>query len=81
MNDQMSPIPPKGKVKLLTFSEAMEEIINGRKVTRLEWSSNEDYGYISNGYLTIHTKGKDFTWTVRDVDMKSDDWCVLPQVN
>ncbi len=79
---KISPLPKKRKVnKLLTFPEAIKEIMKGRKVTRVEWDSNEEYAFLKDEFLSIHTRGKDHTWLVRKVDMDGTDWVVLPEAN
>ena len=75
-----SPVIKKGPV-LLTFPDAIAEVTNGRKITRLEWESNEEYGYLKDEKLTIHTKGQDHIWLVSKGDLVNSDWLVLPQVN
>lgn len=82
MNDKItSPVPVKKDSKAMTFPEAMQAIIGGSRVTRQEWGSNAEYGFIKDEKLSIHTKGKDHSWIVSSGDMMNSDWIVLPTVN
>jgi len=79
MND-ISPVFHKGTAKTMSFGEAMVEVINNR-ITRIEWSSNEEYGFLKDERLMIHTKGKEHLWIVSKGDLTANDWVVLPKVN
>ena len=76
-----SPVLHKGTAKTMSFPVALQELINGRRITRLEWSSNEEYGFLKNETLCIHTKNSDHVWAVSLGDLKANDWTVLPQLN
>jgi len=76
-----SPIINKGTAKTMSFPEIIQKILDGKKVTRLEWGSNEEYGFMKNEELRIHTRGEDHTWIVNKGDMMGNDWVVLPSVN
>jgi hypothetical protein len=75
-----SPTPKKVTPKLMSFTEAIQSIIDGKRVTRLEWA-NSDYCFMKGEYLAIYTNGKDHTWMVREVDMLGADWIELPTSN
>ena len=77
----LSPVIHKGTAKTMQFAVALQEVTNGRRITRLEWSSNEEYGFLKDERLMIHTKGQDHSWLVSLGDMKANDWVVLPQLN
>lgn len=81
MDPAKSPVLHKGKAKTMTFSEAIKEIVDGHRVTRLEWDSNSEFGLLKDGFLMIHTKGKYHRWIVSDGDMLNNDWCLLPDTN
>lgn len=63
----------------MDFSEAIRKIIDGKKVTRLEWGSKDEYCCISGEFLAIHHKGDadDHSWLVRDGDLLATDWQVV----
>ena len=75
-----SPTPKNTIPKPMSFTEAIQSIIDGKRVTRLEWA-NSDYCFIKGEYLSIRTKGQEHTWLVREVDMTGNDWVVLPTSN
>jgi hypothetical protein len=67
---------PKPDEALMTFPQAMEEVIKGHKVTRKEWNDVQEFGLFADGWLTIHHEGKFFVWKVNDGDLFSNDWKV-----
>ena len=73
-----SPVIRKDTAKTMSFADALQEVINGKKITRLEWSSNEEYGFMKDERLLIHTKGQDHLWIVSSGDIVNSDWVVLP---
>ena len=71
-----SPTPRK----LMTFPEAMEAAIAGKRVAREEWH-NEDYISLDKpGFLSIHFENGDKkTLAVSDGDMINNDWVVISE--
>lgn len=63
----------------MTFSEAMDEVILGKNITRLEWKDASEYGYLDHKdeRLRIFTKGKHHEWLVSKADMLAEDWIVV----
>lgn len=75
-----SPLPKKIEVKdedTLTFPQAIEAIIDGKKATRKEWEDTESYGIMKDGFLIIHRDGKDFQWLVSESDMVAKDYIII----
>jgi len=72
-----SPVIKNSISKALSFPEAMQAVMDGEKVTRIEWDNKEEYGFMLNERLTVHTKGKDHTWMVSEGDMVARDWIIL----
>jgi Protein of unknown function (DUF2829) len=72
MDNQFSP-PPVSE-RLMDFPSAMKEVIKGNKITRVAWNDVNEYGILADGWLTIHTKGTFFKWTVNDGDLLAQDW-------
>lgn len=70
-----SPLPVKTQVEL-SFPDAIREVLNGRKITRLEWNNN-DYCLLKDSFLTIFTRGDFHQWIVNDGDLNAIDWVVL----
>ena len=75
-----SPIPNKKPLEL-SFPDAMREVINGRRITRLEWETNDVFGKLEGGFLSIFIRGKYEQWIVNDGDLLAIDWVVLPELN
>jgi len=77
----LTPLPRKeGQSITMDFPDAIREIMNGKKVTRISWG-NDDYGVLKDGWLTIYTKGAFHTWSVSDGDMEGQDWIVVKEGN
>jgi len=81
---EQSPTPTRVKVKdanLMKFPEAMQEIINGKKVQRLEWkeSQGEDYySILTGGFLMLHKPdNKHYQWIINDGDLEADDYILI----
>ena len=77
-NKTTSPVPTPETSKRISmnFSDAIGEVINKKKITRVEWNDPEEYGFLKDEFLCIHTKGKNHRWLVSEADMISTDWIV-----
>lgn len=77
-----SPVPNK-KPNELSFPDAMREILNGKKITRLAWESNSDFGELKqegeDAYLMIFTRGEYHRWIINSGDINATDWVTLPE--
>lgn len=78
-----SPVPKlaTSRDKTMLFGEALIEVTRGRKITRIDWSSNDEYGFLEKGQLMICTKGATHIWAVSDGDILATDWVLLPIQN
>jgi len=74
-----SPTPVRVEGKEMNFPDAIREVMNGKLITRTSWADKEEYGYVLNGWLSIHTKGKDHLWNVNDGDLSGIDWVVIEE--
>lgn len=79
-----SPIPPKLELKevdntpdKLTFYDALREMMEGKKVTKLEWKDKHIYGLMANEFLSIHINYQIKAWSVSLSDIEGTDWVVL----
>lgn len=71
----LTPMPnSQSKPQTMNFPDAIKEIIDGKKVRRVSWGSDKDYGFLKDGWLTIYTKDAFHTWSVSDGDMEGEDW-------
>lgn len=76
-----SPIPQKTGDVSMTFGDAIQAILSGNKVARLEWK-NQDYGFLAqDGYLSINRNGNNHQWLVNDGDMQATDWVIFEGAN
>lgn len=69
--------PDVNKVTM-NFFDAMKAVVDGRRITRLEWGDASFFGLLFNGRLSLHKDdGKFYGWIVNDGDMLAEDWIVL----
>jgi hypothetical protein len=78
---QMSPVPKKNNAVTYSFIDALKELISGRRITRLEWATNDEYGILKDEWLMIFRNGKYHQWLVSKADMEAIDWVLLPEAN
>lgn len=79
-----SPVPPTSNKKVpetMTFPKALEEVMIGKRITRVDWDDEESFGLLRESYLSIRINGKFHQWMVNDGDMMATDWYVLEDVN
>lgn len=70
----------------MTFPEAMKRVVDGEKVTRIEWDDPRHYGTLNKGILCLHKAGEAgdvfYSWIINDGDMTAQDWLtVLTDIN
>ena len=74
----LTPVVQKEKGAVtMSFPDAMYEVLRGNKVTRVSWGSENEYGILKNGWLSIFTRGQMYTWTVSEADIEGNDWVVI----
>lgn len=76
----MSPLPQEGKM-LFNFPNAMQQIIEGKRIQREEWENKEEYCLLKDAFLMIYRNGKFHQWVINDGDLLAEDWIVLPEGN
>lgn len=70
--------PTKNKIEMHTFAEALELVLKGERVTRLEWADDGEYGLLlSDGFLGIRHEKKLHSWKVHESDINATDWVVV----
>lgn len=79
-----SPTPTKKTVsKQMTFPEALLEVIDGYKITKLEWANPSEYVFLHDGFLCIHHSGSDNKTfnrlLVSEGDLIGKDWMVIKE--
>jgi len=83
-----SPVPTK-KIEMLTFADAIREMLNGKRMTRIAWNTINTYIFMKGEYLTIHIdkctdcKGecKEHNLIVSIGDLEGIDWYAIPSSN
>lgn len=72
-----SPIVTK-PIDTMAFPEAIKEVIEGRKITKLEWEDKGYYGFLNRDVLSLHKPdGKNYQWIVSEGDLLGKDWMVV----
>lgn len=74
-----SPVPEK-KIVMLSFFDALREILGGERVTRVQWDNKDTYVFMLNDFLKIHLGDKIHDLLTSRGDMEGVDWYVLPKV-
>jgi len=70
--------PKEQKPEGMGFPQAIQHVINGEKIRRLEWEDPQYYCFINGDILSIHKPdGNNHQLILRDCDMFADDWIVI----
>jgi len=72
----MSYSPKLKKPALMTFPEAVREMLNYHAVARVEWPDGE-HVRIRDGWMMIYTNGDWHTWIIHSTDARASDWIVI----
>lgn len=60
----------------MDFFDALRQVYQGRRLTRLEWGNPDTYILLRDGFLCIHQDNKFSRLLVSDGDMGGDDWII-----
>lgn len=71
-----SPLPLR-TITTLTFPEAMQAIIDSKRISKLEWENKEHLAELREGFLMIRLDDGWHTWVVSDGDMLGTDWVII----
>lgn len=64
--------------KIMNFPSVIREIIDGNKVTKLEWNNQGIYIFLHEGFLKIHKEdGSIARLIVSEADMVGTDWVTI----
>jgi hypothetical protein len=73
-----SPTPDLVIIKNMKFCEAINEVLLGKKVTKIEWGDPEYYLELMNDKLVLHKPdGKYYDLIVSYGDMTGDDYMLV----
>ena len=67
---------PVIKQDQFNFKTALDKVLEGKKVTKLEWH-NDHYGFMRAEILHIHREGKDNVWSLSTGDISGEDYVVV----
>ena len=74
-----SPVPSKTVARVtMTFPEAMQAVLDGKVVTKLEWGdAAQEYACMHEGQFLLHRADGWHMWTVNTGDVLGTDWVVV----
>jgi len=72
-----SPVPAK-KVEMLSFPDAIREVLNKKRLTRVAWDNIDTYIVLHDEFLYIHLDKTLHPLITSLGDMEGIDWYVLP---
>lgn len=77
MPNSPSAVPEVVPVQTLTFPDAMVALIDGERLTRIEWDDRDTYIFL-DARLRIHKSadGLSYDLIVSDGDARATDWVV-----
>lgn len=62
----------------IDFPTALRKMIDGKKITKLEWKNPKLYGMIYGGFLKLHNPDGTFNaWILSTGDLYGDDFIVV----
>ena len=62
----------------MNFPQAIQQIIKGKKITKIEWGSTEFYGILKDAHLVLHKPdGIFYQWVITEGDLIGTDWIVI----
>ena len=62
----------------LDFYSAIREVVEGKKIHKLEWGDKEFYGLLDNDILKLHKPdGKLYQWVISFEDIIGEDYIVV----
>ena len=62
----------------MNFSSAINMVVNGKKISKLEWNNREEYGVLKDGFLMLHKPDDQFyKWIISEGDLMGTDWIVI----
>ena len=68
----------KPEPETMNFPGAIECVIDGKKIHKLEWKDPEYYGLLKDSFLMLHKPdGKFYAWSVSEGDLLGEDYIVI----
>jgi len=82
VEDQIESLSPMlgGGSRILNFYQALEKVVEGKRITRLDWGDAEYWGFLHDDKLMLRKPdGKLHEWIVSLGDLVGDDWVVIQE--
>ena len=76
-NVSQSPTPSRKAETLMDFPSAISAVVNGARISKLEWNDPECFGMLRDGFLMLRRDGQWHQWIVNDGDLLGQDWVVV----
>ncbi len=81
MDQSPRPQEVKQGIERMDFPGAIQQVINGKKITRDEWKNPNIYGFLNGQFLTIRkVDGENYQWIINDGDLLAQDWFVVTPI-
>jgi len=69
---------PIKEEELFDFPMAMKKVAEGKKISKKEWESKDEYGILHKARLTLHKKeGTNHDWIPSEGDLMGTDWFIV----
>ena len=76
-------VPKSNSVATMAFDQAIRRVIDGKKITKLEWKDKRSYCLLADNLLQLHKAGeapdKLHPWIINDGDLLGTDWIELEE--
>lgn len=67
--------------EVFTFAQCIPFLVEGKKITKLEWANNNIFGMIVGDQLRLHKDDAYYQWILSTGDLEGEDFIVLPEGN
>ena len=75
---QSDAVPSDAACMAMDFPAAMQAVIAGKKIHKLEWNNKAIYAVLNGGFLKIVTSdGKLHEWMISEVDLNGNDYILV----
>ena len=64
-------------METLTFAQAMDEVINGKSISKKEWDNPLIFCCLKEGILMIKLNKGWCSWIISESDMVGNDWYIV----
>lgn len=76
--EQTSPIPETiNHEEMLDFYDALQFILEGHKITKMEWGNPATVGFMHDEKLSITINGMTHDWILSHADLIGNDYQVI----